>query len=90
MPSSSNPGFIVHNGASPEKLGAFQAAALAYPSGMTEAVPVLPGRRLNARCRICGGYAVLTEEHIPPQSAYNKGRMADVAVLASLDRKSVG
>lgn len=83
MPSSSNPAFIVHNGASREKLGAFQAAALAYPSGMTEAVPVLPGRRMNARCRICGGYAVLTEEHIPPQSAYNKGRMADVAVLAS-------
>jgi hypothetical protein len=35
---------------------------------------LLPSQPLEGPCRICGRVAMLTEEHIPPRGAYNRGR----------------
>ena len=73
--------FIIHNGAAPDQLGAFQAAALARSSSRVESV--FPERALG-RCRICGKVAVRNEEHVPPRSAYNKGRFTDLPIFTML------
>ena len=35
---------------------------------------LLPSKKHTGPCRICGQVAELTKEHIPPRSAFNKGR----------------
>lgn len=71
-------GFIIHNGASLERLAAFQQAAFVRSTLADESL--FPGQA-EGRCRICGELAIRNEEHLPPRSASNKGRLVDVPLL---------
>lgn len=47
-----------------------------------------PGPR-QGNCRICGTFADLTEEHLPPRGAFNNRRGRDVPVEALLGREEL-
>jgi hypothetical protein len=47
---------------------------------------MLPSERWTGRCYVCGKTADLTEEHIPPRSAFNKERTRKISLDDMLGR----
>jgi hypothetical protein len=55
--------------------GAPRAALEEVPdAALNPAGPLFPQERHEGRCRLCGQTALLTQEHVPPRSAWNKER----------------
>lgn len=51
--------------------------------------PLFPSEAFEGRCRICGKIALLTEEHLPPRGAFNKGRGRSPGLEELLGREDV-
>jgi len=64
--------FVAHPNAALEDLQALVAEVAAPAVG--ETVGLFPSTPYEGDCRICGQWASLTEEHLPPRGAFNKGR----------------
>src|SRR5438552_9098445 len=66
-------------------------ARAAFPALRHDAIePLFPHRGGIGRCRICGEQRVLTREHIPPRSAFNKERGRVHSLMEWLARTADG
>jgi hypothetical protein len=67
-------------------------AALMEPEDFVEpetATPMFPRHAHEGTCRICGRVDAMTEEHLPPRGAFNRGRGRSPELVDALGREEL-